>query len=386
MGVATDTAVVSGPYFNSNSSNDTNYTVVTIGAAPPPVTNFTVTALASSAFIVWRPPRQRNGSGGLRHECQLWKHFLPVRPLHQPRRPAHRPDARHNILLQRHDMGGGNLLHKRRELRHRGHADSTPLMPFIGSSWSAGLPRNHGNPWSYFNVANTTDQNPTASATYTPTIPAPGLMNVLPGTPNPPVLDQYPNVLLPGRPTRIIASVNQTTNGGSWQPLATNFYFASGTGGNVVIYNDTGETNKQVAANAMKWSYVCTPRIIPPTALSRPGGPLSTLAPTRPPPLPITRLMFCARRRTRRQTPRISGSASRRATLSWSLLRRIKAAALYQLQTSTNLLNSQWVTLTNQPAIGTNATGSFTNGTGYGIFTLTRAQCRPVLFSGCPRR
>ena len=32
-------------------------------------------------------------------------------------------------------------------------------------------------------------------------------------------------------------------------------YFAAGSGGNVTIYNDTGNTNRSVVANAMRWLY-----------------------------------------------------------------------------------------------------------------------------------
>ena len=35
----------------------------------------------------------------------------------------------------------------------------------------------------------------------------------------------------------------------------TNVYFAAGTNGNVTLYNDTLETAKYIAANAMMWAY-----------------------------------------------------------------------------------------------------------------------------------
>jgi hypothetical protein len=49
---------------------------------------------------------------------------------------------------------------------------------------------------------------------------------------------------------------------------------------------------------------------------------------------------------------------------------------IYRLQTATNLSNPRWVTLTNLPVLSTNAfssaAGTFTNGTGYGVFTVTQ--------------
>jgi hypothetical protein len=38
-------------------------------------------------------------------------------------------------------------------------------------------------------------------------------------------------------------------------PLATNIYFVAGTNGNVTLYNNTGETDKSLVANAMMWVY-----------------------------------------------------------------------------------------------------------------------------------
>src|SRR6185503_1667092 len=51
-------------------------------------------------------------------------------------------------------------------------------------------------------------------------------------------------------------AVNETTNGGAWQPLAAGLDFAAGSAGFALIENNTGETNSVVMADALKWSYV----------------------------------------------------------------------------------------------------------------------------------
>jgi uncharacterized repeat protein (TIGR01451 family) len=380
MGVATDTAVVSGPYFNSNSSNDTNYTVVTIGAAPPPVTNFTVTALASSAFIVWSTPVNATVQVAYGTNAS----YGSISSLYGP-------STNHVVLLTgltRDTTYYYNAMTWEAGTFYTNAGSFATVDTLIlntidayysGSSWSEGSPNFTGIYGSYFNVANTTDQNPTASATYTPTIPAPGLYNVFTWYPQSTSFSTNTQMYVSGATNEIIASVNQTTNGGSWQPLATNFYFASGTGGNVVIYNDTGETNKQVAANAMKWSYADsqdypTNGVVPAWWSTFYFGTNAAAAASN-----YAAYVFGAPPNAPANTPNfwVSFPSSNTVMVTFA---PYQGGRIYQLQTSTNLLNSQWVTLTNQPAIGTNATGSFTNGTGYGIFTLTQPNAAQYFF------
>jgi hypothetical protein len=144
-----------------------------------------------------------------------------------------------------------------------------------------------------------------------------------------------------------------------------------GTNNNVVIYNDTGEPNKLVAANAMMWTY---------------GSNQDSLAGTIPgwwsawwsaylgtniaattsnydayvfgtPPNATNTLKFW-----------VSFPASNTIMAVFS---PYQSGRTYQLQLSTNLSNPQsWssLTLTNAPTIDTNAWGIYTNGNGDGVF------------------
>ena len=137
----------------------------------------------------------------------------------------------------------------------------------FSGSWSTGSSSIRGYYGNYFNVASTTPYNPSASATYSPSITVPGYYNVYTWYPQNTNFSTNTQMFVSGATNEINDSINQTANGASWQPLATNLDMAAGSGGNVIVYNDTGETNQFVAANAMKWSYVTnqdyTPGVVP---------------------------------------------------------------------------------------------------------------------------
>lgn len=379
VGTATDTAVVSGPYFNSNSSNDTNHAVVTIAPAPPPVTNFTVTALAGSAFIVW--DTSVNATVQVAYGTNA--SYGSISSLSGP--------STHHVVLLTGLMR--NATYYFNALSWEGGT----LYPTTGSfatvdtlilttgqasyfgSWLEGSPTLPGIYGSYFNDAVTTQYNPTASATYTPTIPTPGFYNVSAWYPQSANFSTNAQMFVSGATNEIIASVNQTANGGSWQPLATNLYFASGTGGNVVIYNDTGETNRFVAANAMMWSYINSQDypangVVPAWWSTFYFGTNAAASASN-----YAAYVFGAPPNDPAHTPNfwISFPAGNTVMVSFA---PYQGGRIYQLQTTTNLLNPHWVTLTNQPAIGTNGTGMFTNGTGYGVFNITHPNAAQSFF------
>ena len=109
---------------------------------------------------------------------------------------------------------------------------------------------------SYYQSANTVASGAaTASATYTPQIAIPGLYNVSIWYPESAIFTTNARVNVSGATNELVLGVNQTTNGGGWWPLANDLYFAAGTGGNVTIYNNTGEAGRSVVANAMMWVY-----------------------------------------------------------------------------------------------------------------------------------
>jgi len=121
---------------------------------------------------------------------------------------------------------------------------------------------------------------PTTWANYDPYIPASGLYNVFIWYPANAMFTTNAQVYVAGSTNEFIVSLNQTVNGGAWLPLATNLYIAggstnglsasltvsaspsgssnyaaNGTNGTVIIYTDTGETNRYVVANAVMWVY-----------------------------------------------------------------------------------------------------------------------------------
>jgi hypothetical protein len=108
---------------------------------------------------------------------------------------------------------------------------------------------------AYYNSANTTNNPSTASAIYAPLIPAAGKYNVSIWYPQSTNFSTNAQVYVSGATNEVILALNQATNGGNWLPLVNDLYFASGSGGNVTIKNNTGESNKSVVANAMQWVY-----------------------------------------------------------------------------------------------------------------------------------
>ena len=53
----------------------------------------------------------------------------------------------------------------------------------------------------------------------------------------------------------MVTRVDQTANGGVWRPVATALPFAAGADSFVIIANNTGEPDKIVMADAVRWSY-----------------------------------------------------------------------------------------------------------------------------------
>lgn len=237
-------------------------------------------------------------------------------------------------------------------------------------SWSqgAGVTGYYG---SYFNDANTTTGNPTASATYTPSIQTPGLYNVYTWYPQYTNFSLNTQMYVSGAANEVIDSVNQTINGSTWFQLATNLYFASGNGGNVAVLNDTGETGREIAANAMKWSYASNQDY---TAGSVPIWWNSFYSlPTNSAASNYDAYVFGLPPGTQ------PGASNFWATpptnhIVTAYFTPYQGGRIYQIQTSTNLTKG-WSSLTNLPVISTNtftnAYGNFTNGSAYGVFTFT---------------
>jgi uncharacterized repeat protein (TIGR01451 family) len=224
----------------------------------------------------------------------------------------------------------------------------------------------------YYQSANTVASGAaTASAVYTPQIVVSGLYNVSIWYPESGIFTTNARVYVSGATNEVILGVNQTTNGGSWRPLANDLYFAAGTGGNVTIDNNTGESGKSVVANAVMWVY--DPAQDHPAAGSVPGwwanyyfGPGAVVDGSADtdgdlysnyaeyvfgtnPLDPTSYLRFSV-------APGPGGVVS----VTFSPLQGGRA---YQLQTTTDLATGTWATLTNSVGVDTN---------GDGVFTLTQ--------------
>lgn len=96
---------------------------------------------------------------------------------------------------------------------------------------------------------------PTAEATYAPTIPTPGKYDVAIWYPQGSNRTTNAPVTAVGSTGSIQASMNQTTGGGAWRLIAPALNCVAGIQSHVLIGNHTGETNKVVMADAVRWAY-----------------------------------------------------------------------------------------------------------------------------------
>jgi uncharacterized repeat protein (TIGR01451 family) len=219
---------------------------------------------------------------------------------------------------------------------------------------------------TYYQSASTTVSQPTASATFTPLIQSPGNYDVSIWYPQSSGFATNTPVHISGATNEIFDSLNQALNGGSWQPLAEDVYFASGAAGNVAIFNNTGVTNKGVAANGMRWVYDAaqdsptngtlpawwstfyfgTNNVSP--SADEDGDGYSNFAEyvfgTNPTDA-SSKLIFT-----------VAPLAGNMVSVKFS---PYQGGRLYQLLSSTNLDNSQWLALTNAATVDTNGNGAF---------------------------
>jgi uncharacterized repeat protein (TIGR01451 family) len=253
-GAGADTAVVDGQNFDTNLANNTAQATVTIVAAPPMISNLVVTPLASSAFIVWETaaPATAQVEYGVTSGYGSFSGITPA--------------STHHVVLLTGLTGGtsydfealswvGSTLYTT-----NGSFGATNTLILntqdakYSGLWTKGTVGT-GIYGAYYQFANTTVSDPTAWALYDPYIPAAGLYNVYIWYPQNTTFTTNAQVYVYGATNDFILSVNETAHGGAWQPVATNLYFASGTNGHVILYNDTGDTNKYLVANAMMWVY-----------------------------------------------------------------------------------------------------------------------------------
>jgi uncharacterized repeat protein (TIGR01451 family) len=228
----------------------------TISPAQAMITNLVVTAMASSAFIVWDTAAAATAQVQY-GATSNYGSFSAV---------SATPATRHAVLLTGLTQGTdyafeafswvGSTLY----LTNGTFSVTNTLIlntqdAIYSGLWTKGTVAT-GIYGSYYQFSTTTVYNPTSAALYDPYIPASGLYNVFIWHPQNATFTTNAQVFVNGATNDFTLSINETTNGGVWQPLATNMYFASGANGGVIMYNDTGDTNKYLVANAMMWVYI----------------------------------------------------------------------------------------------------------------------------------
>lgn len=128
-----------------------------------------------------------------------------------------------------------------------------PVATYTGAwSVSAAAPDQFG---ADHRLAPTVSGGSTASAIFTPLITTPGAYDVFVWHPAGISLTTNAPVVINFGGGALMAKVNQTASGGGWRQVGTNLNFRAGTNGNVRISNNAFETNKLVAADAVRFAY-----------------------------------------------------------------------------------------------------------------------------------
>jgi len=242
-----------------------------------------------------------------------------------------------------------------------------------GSGWTVGASTpgiftGPDNNEPYYNYVEGVTGNPTASASYIPNIPVAGLYDISVWYPIKPASFANSTPMIGnGATNAVLVDVDQTANGGGWNQIITGLYFATGTAGNLTIYNNSGSQGTTVVANGARWVYETNQDA--PTNGSVPawwanfyfghpvngsddtdGGGYSNYADFvlgTDPTLASSQLQF--------QVTPASLTSVAVSFAPW------QGGRLYQLQSSTNLVNPNWITLTNTPVQNTNdGSGTFT--------------------------
>jgi uncharacterized repeat protein (TIGR01451 family) len=254
--LATNFASVASTDFDTNLDYTTASAIVTITPSQNVISNLVVTALASSAFISWATSvpataqvqyglSANYGSSSTASSPAGTKHAVLLTGLTGG--TYYDFEALSRVGSTLYATNGSfsttnTLILNTKDAKYTGH--------WTSASVANGL---YG---TYYQYSTTTVYNASASALYDPYIPASGLYDVYIWHPQNGAFTTNAQVHVTGATNEFALSVNQTINGGGWQPLATNMYFVTGTNGSVSLYNNTGATNQYLVANAVMWVYV----------------------------------------------------------------------------------------------------------------------------------
>jgi uncharacterized repeat protein (TIGR01451 family) len=249
-----------GTFMNTVVASSTNYapavtndSAITVLVPPPPIENLTVVPGADGAFVVWDTPVNATAqvSYGLTPSYGLVSSITGLSTHHIILLSGLQRDAYYYFSAG--TPGTTNMLSGSFGTTNTyvlGTQDAAYSGEWTANSTGTGI---FG---AYYSSANSTVGNTaSSSAKYSPDIEVEGLYNVSNWYPISSIFATNTPIYVSGGTNEIITNVNQATNGGGWQPLAHDLYFATGTAGNVEIFNNTGNTTRGVIANGVMWAY-----------------------------------------------------------------------------------------------------------------------------------
>nr|UXE44817.1 hypothetical protein Hi04_10k_c3780_00005 [uncultured bacterium] len=234
-----------------------NGRITVIATNPPLFSNIAAAPRVTSAIISWST--SSNTTSQVEYGFTTNHEFLsPLDPVlntgHAVLLTGLKPDT--NYFFSVRAQSGTNLY------RSGGFSFSTsgslivddPDATYSGN-WTLGTSATDKYATSYEYATAVAGQSPSSQATFTPSIPAAGKYDVSIWYPagynratNAPVSILFDSGL-------VTASVDETTNGGSWQLLASGLSYDAGSASPAIIGNNSGDTNTIVMADAIRWSY-----------------------------------------------------------------------------------------------------------------------------------
>jgi len=379
-GLATVSAAVSDSLVDNNLSNNSAVVVTTISPQPPPFSGLTVVPGITGVFITWYTPF--NSTGQVAYGLTAPSSLSSVNPT---------PTNYHVVLLTGLVPNTNYVFEVLSTtagvLATTNGAFSTSSSIIMGTTdasysglgWLTSGAANGIFGYNYRFVPGVRGGE-TAATAYMPNILVPGLYDVSIWYPdNVGTFSSNTPMVINGATNALVLNVNQTINGGSWQPLARGMFFAAGITGNLTINNNSGSTATSVVANGARWDYNLSQDA--PANGSVPawwadfyfGGPVSGTADPHgvgysnfaeyvlglDPTSASGQLQFM-----------VTPGPSTNVTVAFSPW---LGGRVYQLQRATNLANPSWVTLTNLPAQDpVSGAGFFTVGQGPGAAVFYR--------------
>jgi len=397
-GEATNTAIVGDVLDDSFDTNNIASEVTTITNAPLPFSNLTVTPGVTGVFITWNTLSNSTSQVfyGLTPDITnyTWLNPAPTN-YHTVLLTGLMPDT--NYYFQASSIVGavpgssttnGSLVTILQGVSAvtnttNGYFSTTSTEVLeatdanrFGPGWySAGsIPGifSYDNTYVYY-YAQGVAGSPTSSDTYTPNIPVPGFYDVSVWYPiKPGYFSSNTPMYATGTSNQVEVNVNQAANGGSWQPLVTGLFFATnGFTGSLAIYNNTGDTTTSVVVNGARWAYELSQDA--PTNGSVPAWWAefyftNTVSGTNDPYgvgySNFEEYILGADPTSR--SSQLQFVVTPGPTNVTAAFAPFMGGRIYQLQSSTDLRNPAWMTLTNTAAQNTND--------GSGLFTVGRAQ------------